>query len=290
MGHLEDGTGIRHPAGLTVVTLCRNNPDQLLHTLLAMPEAAEGLGLPLELLVLDGSDPGECACRCETVALSLREKLGCLRYEHREARGIYTAMNEALFLAGGALVAFMHSGDRYTPGGLTALVEHWLSLEAARGSRPAAVFGQAWIQPAIRGGQCLEPWLTPPATVHLQRWLKRMVPCHQAFLFDIAFARTHPYGCDSLIADRPVMREAIQQVGPGGFLRHPVCHYALDGESSGVPSGHELYIRLSERGRSYRERKAEVIKWVIGAMGLASQQTRLMRLHAQIWEWLCLQT
>jgi len=270
---------------VTVVTLCRNNSQQLQATLSAMPAASEGLLGILEILVIDGSDGEECKSCCQ----KLSNAVGPLRFQRLQPEGIYPAMNAALSLANGELVAFMHAGDRYLPGGLTALVDHWLSLSQIIGCRPAAVFGQAWVVPVPGKGASVAPWLTPPCSVRLRRWLRRMVPCHQAFLFDAAFARAHPYSSDSLVADRAVIRKAIFQVGAACYLPRPVCEFALDGVSSAFPDTKEFIRRSHDGQRSPAEKMAELIKWLLRAGGLAYQQERLMRLHALVWGWCCRQ-
>lgn len=266
---------------ITVITLCRNNPQELATTMAALPGAMEGLNQPWELLVLDGSDGMECG----QVAMGLATTHHLpLQYEWRIAQGIYAAMNEALDLANGELVAFMHAGDRYLPRALALLVNHWLAL-----GRPAAVFGQAWIQPKTSPNQSfsVRPWLSPPPAVELQRWLSRMVPCHQAFVFAINFARTHRYGTNSLLSDRKVMREAIQQAGVTCFLPIPVCEYSLEGASSQLPTTRAMVQRIKEPGRTTSERVVEPLKWALRGLGLSSLQPRWMRTHALLWGWLC---
>jgi len=263
-----------------VVSLCRNNPAQLQATLAALPAAVEGLAWPWQVLVLDGSDGDACAevALAEARALELP-----LRYVHRPARGIYAAMNEALALADGALVAFMHAGDRYTPLGLTALVQHWQSLVEPGRPLPAAVFGQALVQPS----GAADAWLTPdPAMQRLQRWLRMMVPCHQAFVFERGFAQAHPYLTGSLVADRAVMRAALAKTGPSAYLRQQVCEYALTGVSSSLPDAPELWRRLWEPQRTGAERLAELGKALLRPL-LAAAYPRLMCWRARIWALCC---
>lgn len=267
--------GLLSPPLLTVISLCRDNPQDLAFTLEAMPAAASGLTLPWELLVLDGSDRSAC----QAVALARASRLALpLRYEQRPPRGIYVAMNEALSLARGRVLAFMHSGDRYLPGGLTALVQHWL----LRGE-PPVVFGQAWIKPA----EGFRPWLTPdPSMRRLDRWLLAMVPCHQAFLFEGNFARHNPYARGSLVADRSVMRAGLALAGPQAYLPQPVCEFALSGASSGLPDRSELLKRLLDPQRSLFERAAELMKGLLRPL-LGSSYPRLMRCRSKLWGVLC---
>jgi glycosyltransferase involved in cell wall biosynthesis len=272
---------------VTVVTLCRNNPLQLRHTLTALPDAVIGLAMPWQLLVVDGSDGSDCA---EIAAVTARELGLPLFYKHRQPRGIYAAMNDALELADGTLVGFMHAGDRYLPGGLSALVWHWLELAENQKNQmehpadaPVAVFGQAWVQPTAG----YRAWLTPdPAMRRLRLWLKGMVPCHQAFVFERGFACAHPYGSGSLVADRAVMRAALARSGPGAYLRQPVCVYDLSGVSSALPAGRELVRRLRDPQRLWFERAAELAKALLRST-LATSYPRLMRWRARAWGWCC---
>ena len=266
--------------GISVITLCRDNPAQLQATLTALPAAVQGLAGPWQVLVLDGSDDEACVAvaRAEAMALDLP-----LRYLRRPARGIYSAMNEALDLVDGDLVAFMHAGDRYLPTGPTALVQHWQGLVTPGRPRPAAVFGQALVQPS----GAAHSWLTPdPAMGRLRRWLRGMVPCHQAFVFERVFALAHLYAANSLVADRVVMRAALAATGPDAYLRQPVCVYDLTGVSSSLPSVPELCRRLRDPQRTGLERIAELAKALLRPL-IGFGYPRLMRCRARLWGWCC---
>lgn len=268
--------------GITVVTLTRNNPAQLQYTLASLPAAAAGITCSWQVLVFDGSDDESCT----KLAQSQASAMGLpLRYVRRPARGIYAAMNEALSLVDSPLVAFMHSGDRYLPGGLAALVAHWLTIAKSGCLLPAAVFGQAWVHP--NSISCATAWLTPdPAMRRLQLWLRCMVPCHQAFVFDCGFARAHPYSTSSLVADRTVMRAALEVTGPSAYLRQPVCVYDLSGVSSCMPEIPELWSRLREPELTGPERAAELAKALLRPL-LAGGYPRLMSWRARLWARCC---
>jgi len=263
------------PSGLTVITLCRDNPAQLRSTLAALPQAALGLPHPWSVLVVDGSDGVACA----QVSLQVAAELGLrLQHERLPPRGIYAAMNEAVAMVTTELLAFMNAGDAYLPGGLAALVQHWIVQD-----RPVAVFGQALVQPV----GAVRPWLTPnPAMRKLERWLTLMVPCHQAFLFQTTFARQYLYQTDSLQADRKVMREALAQTGPGAYLREVVCLYDLGGASSELPTTSQIVMHLRDHRCSYRERYRSLIKAGL-MMLLSSRYVLLMRVRAALWGWCC---
>lgn len=280
MEHFERPYGVS--GGVTVITLTRNNPAQLEVTLATLQAATTGLPCTWEVLVIDGSDDEACALVSQAQARAMDLPL---RYVHRQARGIYAAMNDALALTDTSLVAFMHAGDRYLPGGLTALVAHWQTLLLPGQPLPAAVFGQAWVQPS--SNSCTEAWLTPdPAMRHLQRWLTKMVPCHQGFVFERNFAEAHLYATDSIVADRAVIRTALALTGPSAYLRQPVCVFDLSGVSSCMPEVAELWRRLRAPQLTSQERAAELAKAILRPL-LSGGYPRLMRYRAKLWAKCC---
>jgi hypothetical protein len=215
---------------LSVVVLCRDNPEELGDTLASLPMAAGGRSMDLEVLVVDGSFGPECRRRVE--AMRRVSGLPHLRWQRLPPRGIYDAMNRSLTMVEGDWLAFMNAGDIYENGGLALLSSHAEALLARNGrERAVAVFGQAWVDPPPGTAR---PWLTPdPAMVHLNRWMRCMVPCHQAFLFATDFARRHPYpDAGSPLADRQVMRQAVRVAGAACYLPRPVCRFRLGGLSS----------------------------------------------------------
>ena len=51
--------------GVSVLVLCKDNPDQLQDTLLSVLKGAQGLQKPLEVLVVDGSISDMCSDLCQ---------------------------------------------------------------------------------------------------------------------------------------------------------------------------------------------------------------------------------
>lgn len=216
---------------VSVIVLCRDNPLELEETLSSIPPAMGSTPLgDLEVLVVDGSSSSDC--RLQVEAFRRRHPELDIRCRPLRPRGIYDAMNRALALAGGEWIGFMNAGDVYEHNGLAQLRRHAKAQLGLLGpERAVAVFGQAWVDPAAGAGR---PWLTPdPRMRRLRRWLRFMVPCHQAFLFAAAFARSHPYAIDGgITADRPVMRAALARAGEESYLPIPVCRFRLGGLSS----------------------------------------------------------
>jgi len=264
--------------GASVVVLCRDNPCQLEETLSSLVLATQGLEPPfaLELLVLDGSKTEACHKVFDAAALQPWKR----RLIPRPPQGIYDAMNAALREVSGSWVAFMNAGDLYVAGGLALLLLHAEAITATPGlHRPAAVFGQAWVEPP---GWSLR-WLTPdPAMNHLECWLNHMVPCHQSMLFSVDFARLHPYPLNSgTKADRMVMRAALDPAPKQVYVAKPVCRYRLGGQSSRLVAWTSLTAENLRPG----ERLGEYLKVVLSPFRVG--YPLLMWVRSRWFGWIC---
>lgn len=132
---------------LSVVVLCRDNPDQLSDTLAALLQAGPwhlAMGwsevIDIELLLVDGSSNGTAAQMFE----AWQQPPGWRRRRLLlPPRGVYHAMNQSLKAVLGEAIVFMNAGDVYVPGGLHILLRHWLSL-AGFISRPRNFPEQVW--------------------------------------------------------------------------------------------------------------------------------------------------
>ena len=270
--------GDRHQC-VSVLVLCRDNPEQLHDTLISVLKGAQGLEEPLEVLVVDGSLSSACTDLCKCWVKS--DQPWFLHHHRQQSQGIYAALNEGIGMVRGQLLACMNSGDAYCPGGLTALVNHWKFASAQAFKPLPAVFAQAWVE-AVDG----QSWLSPAPTMrNLSRWLRLMVPCHQAMLFDLAFARQHPYPTNSLIADRVVMRAALLPVFSEVYLPQPVCFFRLDGVSSRWPTWRLLIKHLQDPHRHNIDRMSEVVKWCLRPVVVL--QPWLMRVKSWFWGLCC---
>jgi hypothetical protein len=273
---------------LSVVVLCRDNPDQLSDTLAALHRAGpwpQAIGWPdvmeVELLVVDSSSNGTAA----GVLAAWQVPPGWRsRHQFLSPKGVYHAMNQALQAAAGEAIVFMNAGDVYIPGGLHILLRHWLAL-----ARPAVVVGQAWVDPFPSASiPCCGPWLSPDPGLRperLARWLVHMVPCHQACLFATYFARSHPYDLQvGPTADRAVMRaalaEAMEVVGHACYLPQVVCRHRLGGISSGRIGLNQLPARLLSRGLRRREKWGVFIKGMMDILPWVWPQRLLQRARA----------
>lgn len=267
---------------VSIAVLCKDNPLQLEATLLSLPAGAKSLDVLLEILVIDASRTSQCeeiSNQFESQFLPLER--GRLHHCYQSTTGIYAAMNEAIQLARGDLLAFMNSGDHYLSDGLTNLVQHWRDCSEAAATPLPAVFAQTWA--TVPGGI---RWLTPsPLARQMRRWLSGMVPCHQAVLFDVEFARQHPYHSHSLISDRSVMRKALRDLPEVAYLSKPVCVFLLDGVSSQWPGWSALRHRWSDSQRNSMERCMDVIKFIL--FPFRGFRFRMMRAKALLWGLIC---
>jgi hypothetical protein len=261
---------MRDRPDIIIVSLCKDNPEELASTLASIERGAEECPIPWSILVVDASGSSECQRIAHASTLPVI-------YTRQKGKGIYNAMNQALSSLESALVAFMHAGDAYVDGGLTRLVRHWLKNE-----KPACSFGQAWVQP-VQG----RSWLTPDQRVtKLSRWMLWMSPCHQAFIFETRFAQENRYPESSIIADRSVMKRAVITTGHNrAYIKEPVCIYRLNGISSELPNTKTLLINLKDHQRSRWEKLAEVIKFFLRPIGRL--YPRIMRVRSKLWGMAC---
>lgn len=267
---------------------CRDNPSDLSETLDSVFSQILPQGVFLDVIVVDGSTDGLCHDEVEQRRRSL-EKGGIearLIWIGRPARGVYDALNAALGRSEGRWLQVLPAGDRHADqNSLASLLHHFGRLQSAWGATPAAVFGQAWVE--VPGGRLR--WLTPnPQVRSIQAWLRWMVPCHQAFLFDGDWARAHPYPEGSMVyGDRPVMRAALASGGPEAYLPSAVCRFRLGGISSGLPDRSALRRRLGDPALVGAERQQERIKALLQPLIPAALYPHLMRIRAAWLGWRC---
>lgn len=273
---LAGSCGIQVNELATIIVLCRNNPAALIETLYSVCSQDTFC----ELLILDGSDNTSCQ-----MALDTFRHRGKLVYLQAPPDGPYAAMNAALALVSTPWLQFLHSGDAFADSFcLGELLNQAKNLETSSGLRPAAVFGQAWIE----APESMKlRWLSPdPRMRKLSRWLRLMVPCHQSVLFSTSWAQQHPYDLRSQVcADRPVMRLALASAGEKAYLPRPICRYNLNGLSSRLPNLSELFSRLAEPDRRPLERLGELGKFMLSPLG--THYFKLMRIRAKCIGWLC---
>lgn len=271
---------------VSVLTLCRDDPQALAATLASVVAQCLPIEAEAELIVVDGSSSSQCRQEAEPWRQDLRRRGWHLEWIERPARGIYDALNAALIRSSGCWLQVLPAGDRYAdPYSLARLLAHASQLQDQRGAAPAAVFGQAWVE----GPRGRPRWLTPdPRVRSIPAWLERMVPCHQAVLFAGPWARAHPYPQASAIyGDRPVMRAALAASGPEAYLRLPVCRYRLDGLSSGLPDRTALRQRLDDPALGPAGRRAERIKAWLRWLLPAAAYPQLMRIRSAWLGWRC---
>jgi glycosyltransferase involved in cell wall biosynthesis len=281
------------PPRLSVVTVCRGNPIELGDTLssIASQEAPVGgqAGAPwLEWVVVDGSEDASCQQLLAQHRQSLRSRGVDLHYLSRPARGIYAGVNAGLAASRGPWLQVLPAGDAHADAGSLARLErHARSLSACRrGSArpgPAAVFGQAWVEVP---GRALR-WRSPdPGVRAIGRWLRHMVPCHSALLFEGNWARRHAYGeASAIYGDRTVMRAALAASGPEAYLAEPVCRFRLGGLSSGPADPASLLRRWRDPALDRRGRAHELVKALL--FPLRGAYPDLMRARALWLGWIC---
>ncbi|WP_152669502.1 hypothetical protein [Synechococcus sp. GFB01] len=99
------------PIILTVVVICKDNPEELKRTLLSIYscDLEADRHNELEVLVIDSSGD----IKCKNVWMGLAGDWPNARYEWTPPRGIYAAKKVGLLSAQGMFVQFLNSGDIY---------------------------------------------------------------------------------------------------------------------------------------------------------------------------------
>lgn len=271
---------------ISVLTPCLDNSEALGETLRSIALQQPTQDLHGEVIVVDGSSTSHCRAAAEHHRQLLQHQGWQLRWMHQPARGVYDALNRALQDSYGHWIQILTAGDLYAdPHSLQRLLQHAEQLACCRGSAPAAVFGQAWVEDP----QGPMRWLTPdPRVRSITAWLQRMVPCHQALLFHGEWARSHPYPpCSTVFGDRPVMRAALAASGQEAYLATPVCRFRIGGLSSGLPDRQQLRQRLRDPALTPTEGRRERIKSLLRPLLPAGGYVRLMRWRAAWLGWRC---
>ena len=88
---------------LSIVTLCRDNPSELNRTVLSYYKY---LSDEIECVVIDGSLKSDCK--------KLLSQYPLIKYVAQKGSGIYSAMNQGVYMSCGVSVVFMNSGDFFS--------------------------------------------------------------------------------------------------------------------------------------------------------------------------------
>lgn len=285
--------GVHPPQLISVVTVCCGNPIALADTLSSIasqeaPAGTEAGASWLDWVVVDGSEDGSCQRLLQQHDQSLGARGVALHYLRRQARGIYAGVNAGLAASRGAWLQVLPAGDAHADASSLARLARHARCLTARGRvgnrpEPAAVFGQAWVEVP---GRALR-WLSPdPGVRAIGCWLRHMVPCHSALLFEGNWARRHAYREASMVyGDRPIMRAALATCGAEAYLAEPVCRFRLGGLSSGPADPATLLRRWRDPDLDRRGRAHELAKALL--FPLRGTYPDLMRARARWLGWIC---
>ena len=204
-----------HKMDLTIVTVCRNARNLLLHTLESVVAQKAKETLSIEHLIIDGASTDGTP---EWLASLLAE--GKIENFISEAdSGIYDAMNKGIRLAKGKVLYFLNAGDVLTGASLADCVSPLLLGRGATAAAPV-------LMKSDRGEQ-----VDSPSYAHV--YLGTPV-CHQGFFATTALYRelggydTQNYRC---LADADFMNRAYAASGTPHVTTAPVAVYATGGFS-----------------------------------------------------------
>ena len=203
---------------VSIVTICRSNPNELRRTLASLSSRPHD---GFEVVVVDGSpDNG-----CHSVIEEFSDRVSI--YVHEADSGIYDAMNKGVRAATGLSVIMVNSGD----------VLHDASIFAA-----SVVDHAAHLSRCVLYGDCF--WLIGDTLVHKPAPLaigaeeirKGHFPSHQSILIPRAFLLNNAYN-DGLrfSADTQLLAHAFREL-PQIRLPITVSVFAFGGVSSSAAS------------------------------------------------------
>lgn len=204
---------------VTIVTVCFNAREQLPACIRSVYEQKRD-GLRIEHLIIDGASTDGSPDYLEE-----QLQAGCIdRYVSEPDHGIYDAMNKALRLARGTVIAFLNADDRFLPGAIRTLAFPILE------NRADYTFGGARKE---SGGQYLESW--PP---NINKAYIACPYCHQTL-----FCRTEIMreigGFDDeafrIAADCDFMCHLLDRKLRYQSFEEDLVAFSLDGASSNSP-------------------------------------------------------
>ncbi|MFC7537242.1 glycosyltransferase [Sphingomonas sp. GCM10030256] len=212
---------------LSIVTVCFENPGELLRTLQSIARLPRA---EFEAIVIDGSRDDSC----KHVITSLSS---LPRYVHERDRGMYDGMNKGIQAASGAAILFLNSGDELAQ-----------PDEFAR----AVYENRSLLGTHLLYGDTIDDFGTRQVLRHEDQVItddsirRGDLPCHQSILVPSSFCKRNPYDLAiGTSADTLFLRKAFKTL-PQKKMSVPVSVFHYGGVSNTAPPWSGFF-------RSYRE-------------------------------------
>ncbi len=200
---------------LTVITVCKNDPEGLeatLKTLLEQDEAG------YELIIQDGGSSDGTLITAERYRALFRERGIEVRIFSGEDGGVYHAMNKAVAKAAGDYIIFMNAGDSFAHGGVVRKLRQAVLSESADVFYGDALMTDGSDTVIFKGDMSIRG---------------RMPFCHQAAFFKRAVLLQNPFEYQYRIcADLDLVLKLMEKNCSFAGLDTLVCRYRMDGVSS----------------------------------------------------------
>jgi len=173
---------------ISVITVCRNSEETIEHTICSVLAQQ---GVDIEFILVDGGSTDN------TLQIIQKYKDRISHFISEKDDGMYDALNKGIALAGGEVIALLHSDDFYTSSGVLLAVEKaFLSpgTDAVYGDLqyvgrldPDKVF-RNWIAGPYREGLFLQGWMPPHPAFFVRR------RCYQQYgVFNTTFRTSADY-------------------------------------------------------------------------------------------------
>ena len=211
---------------LTIVSLTKNNPQQLLKTLNSLRNFKKLIGNS-KILIINGSN-NKFSEEYEEIYMNFKSKYHLLFVNYYE-KGIYISMNKAISIASSEFILFMNSGDVFS----NELDENNL-IENLNYYKEKKHIKLLYCRTKIKS--IINPninYYNPPKYIGSQqkRILPYLVPpSHQACFFRTNWHKKNPYKIDiGYRADRYLIKKSLNS---SIFINTTSSIFFLDGISS----------------------------------------------------------
>ena len=235
---------IKRNYSLTVITLTKNNHDELIKTFNSIKK--QDFEEFIELLIIDGSNKenfllNKLFINRQKVSIKNKIIINHINANKEEVFGIYPSMNYGINNSIGENIIFMNSGDEFfNKKSIYKLLKGIKSLKV----KSCICFGQAEIKTKIGIS-----WRVPGQKIkNINSWLKIMKPNHQSIIVSRFLAKKTLFKEDCpIIADHIWKKDILNLSEKFKYIDEPVSKFYIGGVSSSKPTFKHVKIQLKNK-------------------------------------------
>jgi hypothetical protein len=250
---------------ISVVTIVRNDIDGLNYTLASLPSDPR-----IESILIDGSDDSSHQHLYESFSTFSKCNLV---YHKQLSRGIFSAMNDGLYLARGEWVIFMNAGDAFVPDSIEIITPFFFAASSPDSSVCALFFSSVLLDHKSQQLGMNPPfWPSSHKTYRMLTCLYPALfwPCHQSVFFRTHVHRQYPYGTFGIGSDQTVINHFLNL--PHLLSSQSLALVETQGVSSTGPSTYSAFIaHLQDSLQQCQPRRffTTLLKYFLNSLGLS---------------------